>query len=139
MSGTSLPGKDERAVAELTKELLRDISELVRRELDLAKAELTEKVRTLGLGIGLAAAGAVLLLVTLGALTATAIIALATAMDTWLAALIVTIVVGVLGTIVLFLGVKVLRRGVPPVPDQTVESVKEDIAWVKTRAKSGSR
>jgi tetrahydromethanopterin S-methyltransferase subunit C len=77
--------------------------------------------------------------VTLGALTATAIIALATAMDTWLAALIVTIVVGVLGTIVLFLGVKVLRRGVPPVPDQTVESVKEDIAWVKTRAKSGSR
>jgi tetrahydromethanopterin S-methyltransferase subunit C len=139
MSGTSLPGKDERSVAELTKELLRDISELVRRELDLAKAELTEKVRTLGLGIGLAAAGAVLLLVTLGALTATAIIALATAMDTWLAALIVTIVVGVLGTIVLFLGVKVLRRGVPPVPDQTVESVKEDIAWVKTRAKSGSR
>jgi uncharacterized membrane protein YqjE len=139
MSGTSFPGKDERSVAELTKELLRDISELVRRELDLAKVELTEKVRTLGLGIGLAAAGAVLLLVTLGALTATAIIALATAMDTWLAALIVTIVVGVLGTIVLFLGVKVLRRGVPPVPDQTVESVKEDIAWVKTRAKSGSR
>ena len=139
MSGTSVPDSDDRSVAELTKELVRDVSELVRRELDLAKAELAEKARNLGRGIGFAAAGAVLLLVTLGALTATAIIALATAMDTWLAALIVTIVVGVIGTVVLLVGIKTLRRGTPPVPDQTVESVKEDIAWVKTRAKSGSR
>ncbi|HEY7258595.1 MAG TPA: phage holin family protein [Gaiellales bacterium] len=139
MSGSSLPERDDRSVSELTKELLRDVSALVRRELDLAKAELAEKVRQLGLGIGLAAAGAVLLLVALGALTATAIIALATAMDTWLAALIVTIVVAVAGAIVALMGVRVLRRGAPPVPDQTVESVKEDIAWVKTRAKSGSR
>jgi len=139
MSGTNLPERDDRSISELTKELLRDVSELVRRELDLAKSELTEKVRQLASGIGLAAAGAVLLLVALGALTATAIISLSTAMDTWLAALIVTIVVGVAGTIVVLMGVRVLRRGAPPVPDQTVESVKEDIAWVKTRAKSWSR
>jgi uncharacterized membrane protein YqjE len=135
----AVPDRDDRSISELTKDLLSNVSELVRRELDLAKAELAEKARTLGLGIGLAAAGAVLLLVTLGALTATAIISLATAMDTWLAALIVTIAVGVIGTIVLLAGIKTLRRGTPPVPDQTVESVKEDIAWVKTRAKSGSR
>ena len=139
MSGTSHPDRDDRSVAELTKELLRDVSELVRRELDLAKAELAEKVQQLGMGIGLAAVGAVLLLVALGALTATAIIALATTLPTWLAALIVTVVVAVAGAIVLRVGIRVLRRGAPPVPDQTVESVKEDIAWVKTRAKSASR
>lgn len=139
MSGTSHPDRDDRSVAELTKELLRDVSELVRRELDLAKAELTEKVQQLGTGIGLAAVGAVLLLVALGALTATAIIALATTLATWLAALIVTVVVAVAGAIVLRVGIRVLRRGAPPVPDQAVESVKEDIAWVKTRAKSASR
>jgi len=138
MSGASVPERDERSVSELTKELLRDVSELVRRELDLAKAELAEKARPLGAGIGLAAAGAVLLLVALGALTATAIIALATTLATWLAALIVTIVVAVAGTTVLLVGIRVLRRGAPPVPVETVESVKEDVAWVKTRAKSGS-
>lgn len=138
MSGTRLPERDDRSVSELTKELLRDVSELVRREVDLAKVELADKVRRLGMGIGLAIVGAVLLLVALGALTATAIIALATTLSTWLAALIVTIVVGMIGTIVLIVGMRVLRRGAPPVPEQTVESVKEDIAWVKTRAKSGS-
>ena len=138
MSGTSLPERDDRSVSELTKELLRDVSELVRREVDLAKVELAEKARRLGKGIGFAVVGAVLLLVALGALTATAIIALATTLATWLAAVIVTVVVGVIGAIVLSVGLRVLRRGAPPVPEQTVESVKEDIAWVKTRAKSGS-
>jgi uncharacterized membrane protein YqjE len=130
---------DDRSVGELTKDLLRNASELVRRELDLAKAELAEKARHLAVGIGLAALGAVLLLVVLGALTATAILALATVLDTWLAALIVTVVVGVIAAVVLLVGVRALRRGSPPVPDETVDSVKEDIAWVKTRAKSASR
>jgi membrane protein len=75
----------------------------------------------------------------LGALTATAILALATTLDAWLAALIVTIVAAAIGAIVMLVGVRSLGRVAPPVPDQTVDSVKEDIAWVKTRAKSGSR
>jgi uncharacterized membrane protein YqjE len=139
MSGTSLPRDDERSIAELTKELLRNVSELVRRELELAKVELKEKTRRLAVGIGLVAAGALILLVMLGALTATAILALATTLDAWLAALIVTIVAGAIGALVLLLGVRSISRGAPPVPDHTVESVKEDIAWVKTRAKSGTR
>ena len=139
MSGTRVPSHDDRSLADLTKELLRNVSELVRRELDLAKAELAEKGRALGLGIGLAAVGAVLLLGMLGTLIATAILALATAMDAWLAALIVAIALAVVGAIVLYTGVRALRRGAPPVPGETVDSVKEDIAWVKTRAKSASR
>jgi uncharacterized membrane protein YqjE len=139
MSGTSIPDRDDRSVAELTKELLRNVSALVRRELDLAKAELAEKGRRLALGIGLVAVGAVLLVAMLGALTATAILGLATAMDAWLAALIVTIVLALLGAVVLRFGARALRAGTPPVPGETVDSVKEDIAWVKTRAKSASR
>jgi membrane protein len=139
VSGTSLPHDDARSVAELTKELLRNVSELLRREIELAKVELAEKGRRLGTGIALAAVGGVILLAMLGALTATAILALATTLDAWLAALIVTIVAGVLGAVVLLAGVRALKRGTPPVPDQTVDSVKEDIAWVKTRAKSESR
>jgi MFS family permease len=140
VSGTSIPGNDDRSVAELTKALLRDASALARGEIDLAKAELAEKGRRLAVGIGLVGAGAVLMLAMLGALVATAILALATAMDAWLAALIVTIVLAVVGAVVLLLGTRALRRGAPPVPGETVDSVKEDIAWLKTRAKSaGSR
>jgi uncharacterized membrane protein YqjE len=139
VSGTSLPRDDDRSIAELTKDLLRNVSELVRRELDLARAELAEKGRRLAVGIALVAVGGIILLAMLGALTATAILALSTTLETWLAALIVTIVAAVIGTIVVFVGVRSLQRGAPPVPDQTVDSVKEDIAWVKTRAKSGSR
>ena len=138
-SGTSLPRGDDRSIADLTKDLLRNVSELVRRELDLARAELAEKARRLGVGIALVAVGGIIFLAVLGALTATAILALATTLDAWLAALIVTIVAAAIGAIVVLVGVRSLRRGAPPVPDQTVDSVKEDIAWVKTRAKSGSR
>jgi hypothetical protein len=136
----AVPGNDDRSVAELTKALLHDASELVRRELDLAKAELAEKGRRLAVGIGLLAVGAVLMLAVLGTLIATAVLALATVMDAWLAALVVTLVLAVLGAVVLLFGTRALRRGAPPVPDETVDSVKEDIAWVKIRAKSaGSR
>jgi hypothetical protein len=136
----AVPGNDDRSVAELTKTLLHDASELVRRELDLAKAELAEKGRRLAVGIGLLAVGAVLMLAVLGTLIATAVLALATVMDAWLAALVVTLVLAVLGAVILLFGTRALRRGTPPVPDETVDSVKEDIAWLKTRAKSaGSR
>jgi uncharacterized membrane protein YqjE len=129
---------EDRSVGELTKELLRNVSELVRREIDLAKAELAEKVGHLSMGIGLVAAGVFLLVVMVGALTTTAILALATTLDAWLAALIVTVVVGLLAAILLLIGIRAVRRGTPPVPADTVDSVKEDIAWLKTRAKSGA-
>ncbi|HEX2376320.1 MAG TPA: phage holin family protein [Gaiellales bacterium] len=139
MSGTSAPSRDDRSLAELTKELLRDVSALVRSEIQLAKAEVAEKGGRLAGGVGLAAAGAVVLLAMLGALVATAILALATTLPAWLAALIVAIVIGIIGGLLVLLGVRALRRATPPVPEHAVDSVKEDIAWVKTRAKSANR
>ena len=84
------------------------------------------------------AAAAVLGLVALGALTATAIIALSNVVSTWLAALIVTVVVGLLAGILLLIGIKLLRRGVPPAPTESVDQMKEDVSWVKARARSGA-
>jgi len=83
-------------------------------------------------------AAAVLGLVALGALTATAIIALSNVVSTWLAALIVTVVAGVLAGILLLVGIKLLRRGVPPAPTESVDRMKEDVSWVKARARSGA-
>jgi uncharacterized membrane protein YqjE len=144
MNATQLnggPAEDlqDRSIGDLTKQLTQDISELIRKELELAKAELSEKARNLAVGGGLIAGGAVLGLVTLGCLTAAAIMALAIVLPDWAAALIVGGAVALVAGLLALVGLKSMRRAAPAVPAETVESVKEDVAWVKTRAKSGMR
>jgi uncharacterized membrane protein YqjE len=129
---------NQRSMRELIDQLSADARGLVRAEVSLARAELEEKARRLAAGGALVGAAAVLGLVTLGALTATAIIALSNVVSTWLAALIVTVVVGVLAGILLLVGIKLLRRGVPPAPTESVDQMKEDVSWVKARARSGA-
>jgi uncharacterized membrane protein YqjE len=129
---------NQRSMRELIDKLSTDARELVRAEVSLARAELEEKARRLAAGGALVGAAAVLGLVALGALTATAIIALSNVVSTWLAALIVTVVAGVLAGILLLLGIKLLRRGVPPAPTESVDQMKEDVSWVKARARSGA-
>ena len=129
---------NQRSMRELIDKLSADARELVRAEVSLARAELGEKARRLAAGGALVAAAAVLGIVALGALTATAIIALSNVVSTWLAALIVTVVVGLLAGILLLVGIKLLRRGVPPAPTESVDQMKEDVSWVKARARSGA-
>jgi uncharacterized membrane protein YqjE len=129
---------NQRSMRELIDKLSADARGLVRAEVSLARAELEEKVRRLAAGGALVAAAAVLGLMALGALTATAIIALSNVVSTWLAALIVTVVVGLLAGILLLIGIKLLRRGVPPAPTESVDQMKEDVSWVKARARSGA-
>jgi len=129
---------NQRSMRELIDQLSADARGLVRAEVSLARAELEEKVRRLAAGGALVAAAAVLGLVAIGALTATAIIVLSNVVSTWLAALIVTVVVGLLAGILLLVGIKLLRRGVPPAPTESVDQMKEDVSWVKARARSGA-
>ena len=128
----------QRSMREMIDKLSTDARELVRAEVGLARAELEEKARRLAAGGALVGAAAVLGLVALGALAATAIIALSNVVSTWLAALIVTVVAGVLAGILLVIGIKLLRRGVPPAPTESVDQMKEDVSWVKARARSGA-
>jgi len=135
-AGASLP-TDATTVTtgELVTRLSSQVSELVRGELALAKAELAEKGKRAGIGAGLAGTAGVLALYGLGALIAAVIAALALAMPVWAAALIVAVVIFIVAGILGLLGKGQLQRATPPVPQNTVESVKRDVAALSERIK----
>jgi membrane protein len=121
----------ERPAGELVKDLSTQVSTLVRQELELAKVELTEKGKQAGIGAGMFGGAGLFALYGVGALVATAILALATAVDGWLAALIVAVVLFALAGVLALLGKARTKRAVPPMPEQTVETLKEDVRYTK--------
>jgi uncharacterized membrane protein YqjE len=112
---------------------------LAKQELQLAKAEMKEKGRKAGPGIGMLGAAAGVGLLAAGALTAFVIIALDEAMATWLAALLVGLVYAAVAAGLFLMGKARVRDAGPFVPEQTIETVKEDIEWAKTQVGSESR
>jgi hypothetical protein len=129
----------ERPVGELLKELSNQTTTLVRQELELAKAEMAEKGKKAGLGAGMFGGAGLAGLLALGALTACLIAALATAMDLWLAALIVAVVYAAIAGALALAGRRKTQEASPPAPEQAIESTKEDVQWAKTRAKSARK
>jgi uncharacterized membrane protein YqjE len=127
----------DRPTGDLLKELSNETTTLVRQEIELAKAELGEKGKTAGLGAGLFGGAGVFGLGAFAALTTCIIAALDSAMPLWLAALIPAVVYGAVAGVLALQGRDKVREAGPPVPEQTTESVKEDVQWAKTRAKSG--
>ena len=95
-----------------------------RLELELAQLEVKKKVTSLGLGIGLAIGAAVFAFYGLGFLFATIAAGLATAMSTWLAILIVTCGLFLVGAILGLLGVNRIKKGTPPIPEQAILEAK---------------
>jgi Flp pilus assembly protein TadB len=125
---------------ELVKELADEVSALVRAEIELARAELTEKGKRAGIGIGEVGAAGLVALYALGALTACFIAGLAAlGAPVWVAALIVAIVYGAIALVLYLVGRRQLERGLPPTPERTQKTVKEDIEWAKTRTPSSER
>ena len=120
---------------ELVNRLSTQVSELVRGELALAKAELTQKGKRAGIGAGLAGTAGVLALYGVGALVTTAIAALALVLPLWAAALIVAVVIFIVAGVLGLLGKNQLQRATPPLPESTVESVKRDVATLTERIK----
>lgn len=129
----------ELSVPELMRQLSDQTATLVRQELELAKAELTVKGKRVGIGAGMFGAAGVFGLYALGALTAAVILALSLAMTGWLAALIVTAVYGAVAGGLALSGKSNVQRGVPPVPEQTVATVREDVEIAKQRVQEGRR
>ena len=125
------PDLRDRSTGELVKDLSQQASTLVRQELQLAKTEMAEKGKKAGIGFGLLAGAAIAALLMLGTLTAFLILALDEAMPAWGAALIVTLVWGAVAAALAVIGRKTLQEMGTPVPEKTVESVKEDIEWLK--------
>lgn len=129
------PARDE-SVGQLLGELSSDMSTLVRQEVALAQAELKQKARTAGKGAGMLAGAAVMGLAVLGALTAFLIIAVDRVAPLWVAALAVTVLWALITAGLAIAGRGALKRAMPAKPEQTVETVKEDVAWAKNQAKS---
>jgi len=129
----------ERPVGELLRELSQQTTTLVRQELELAKAEMAQKGRQAGVGAGLLTGAGVVGLAAFGALTACFVAALATGMATWLAALIVAVIYAAVAGVLALVGRNRVKQASPPAPEQTIETVKEDVQWAKTQARSGRR
>jgi uncharacterized membrane protein YqjE len=132
-------GQGDRPVGELMSELAEQTSTLVRQELALARAELTEKGRTAGVGMGLIGGGGGLALFAFGALTASVILLLDQAMAAWLAALVVAVLYAAVAAALALRGKERIEESTPPVPEQTIETLKEDLEWAKTQTRSGTR
>ena len=126
----------ERPIGDLVKQLAGQTSTLVRQELDLAKAEMSEKATVAGKGAGLLGGAAVVGLLAAGSLTACLILALSEVVPDWLAALLVALVMAALAAVLAMQGRNRIRAATPPVPEQTVETVKEDVEWAKTQRPS---
>jgi hypothetical protein len=130
----------DRPIGELLKQLSQETSTLVKQELELAKAEMTEKGKHAGVGAGFIGGGALFGLGTFGALTACLIALLATAVEhVWLAALIVAVVYGAIAAGLAVRGKDKIQEAAPPAPEQTVETVKEDVEWARTQTRSAAR
>jgi hypothetical protein len=129
----------ERPIGELLKQLSEETTSLVRQELDLAKAEVAQKGQQAGKGVGMFGGAGVMGFLALGALTAFFILLLDGAMPNWLAALIVALVYGAVAGVLALRGRNRVRQAGPPIPEQTLETVKEDVQWAKTRKQSAGR
>ena len=137
------PAQDDlrdRPIGDLLRELSQETTTRVKQELELAKAEMTQKGKDAGAGAGCIGGGALFGLGMFGALTAALIALLATAVDhVWLAALIVAVVYGEIAGVLALRGKDKIQEAAPASPEQTVETVKEDVEWARTQTRSAAR
>ncbi|MDI5904800.1 MULTISPECIES: phage holin family protein [Streptomyces] len=133
--GSPRPGSPaQEPVGDLVQRASQQLSQLVRDEMRLAQAEMTEKGKRFGKGGGLFGGAGLVGVLTLQALVATVIAALSLAVDVWVAALIVTGVLAAVTALMAALGKQQVSKASPPAPEQTADSVKADMAEIKERA-----
>ncbi len=127
----------ERPVGDLVKDATEQAQRLIRQEVELAKVELTEKGKKAGIGAGMFGGAGLFGLFAFAALTAAIIGAVDLAVPFWAAALIVAAVYGAIAGALALTGKNKVQEATPPLPEQAVDNVKEDVAWTKQRAQAG--
>ena len=130
------PTGDDRSVGELVQQLSQQTSTLIRQEMRLAQAELQEKGKRAGRGAGMFGGAGLVALYGVGALIAAVIMLVATALEPWLAAAIVGVVLLAIGGILALVGRSQVKQATPAKPEQAIESVQADIDEVKARARN---
>jgi len=139
LNGSPVRPASDQSTSELVQKASEQITRLVKDEIALAKAELTEKGKHAGIGVGLFGGGGVLALYGVGALVATLIVVFDLFLPLWLAALIVTVVLFAGAGILALLGKKQVTQAVPPEPSAAIESAKADVDEVKNAIKTRSQ
>jgi cbb3-type cytochrome oxidase subunit 3 len=129
----------ERPLGEVARDLTRDLSLLVRQEVQLAKAEMAQKGRVAAPGLGMIGGASVVALMAAGALTAAAILVLSVFLPEWLSALLVGFALAGIAYVLAKQGKERVEEAGSPVPEKTIETVKEDLEWAKTRATSARK
>jgi hypothetical protein len=136
---SSAPGPaPTRSLFALIGDVPRLIVDLFRQEIESLKQELIDKAKHAGIGIGLLAAAATFAFFLFGVLIAAAILGLSTVFAPWLAALIVAGGLLLVTVILLLVGIRNVRRGVPPAPTKTIESIKDDVRVIQGTARRRS-
>ena len=125
---------NDHSLADLARQLSNQTTDLVRHEVELAKAELRVKGKRAGMGASMFGGAGAFGVYALGALTAAIIAGIAEALPVWAAALIVAAVYGAIAGILALRGKKKVQQATPPLPEETVQSVKEDVRYTKQRA-----
>jgi hypothetical protein len=128
---TTPPETRDASIGELLGRLAKDSGTLVRQEIALARAELKQKARAAGPAAGMFGAAYVIGMLAATALTAGIVLLLARVMPAWLAATIVAVIYAIVAAVLVRQGQRQLREAMPPIPEQTVETIKEDVEWVK--------
>jgi membrane protein implicated in regulation of membrane protease activity len=124
-------GAPKRSLLSLVTDIPALIQELFHREVELLKAEVIAKLKALGIGAGLIAIAAVVLLFMVGTLLTAAIFGLSAVMPDWLAALVVSAFLLIVAAILALIGYRILKRGVPPVPTESIDSLQRDYRAIR--------
>ncbi len=115
----------------LVHQLSQQIPELIRSEIRLAQAEVAQKGKRAGVGLGMFSLAGLLAFFAVAALVTTAILGLAQVVDAWLAALIVALVLLAAAAVAGLMGRNKVAEAAPPAPERAIQGIKEDIATVK--------
>ncbi|MFJ7073870.1 phage holin family protein [Streptomyces sp. NPDC098781] len=126
--------RSDASVGELVQEASQELTDLVRAEMRLAQAEMTQKGKRLGMGGGMFGGAGLVGFLALQAMIATAIAALAVPLPVWAAGLIVTGILLVVAAVMAAVGRAKVRNATPAAPEQTIDSVRTDVAEIKERA-----
>jgi len=135
VTGGSSAGGSDASTSELVGQAADQISRLVRDELALARAEMTEKGKQVGLGAGLLGGSGLVVLYGVAALLVAVVLGLAEAMPAWLAALIVALALFAVAAVMAVLGRRKVEQATPLIPEETARSIKADIDELQERAR----
>jgi uncharacterized membrane protein YqjE len=127
--GSTPPADRPPSMGRLVEQLSEQATRLVRAEIALAKAELAEKAKRSGVGIGLLGAALVVVLYAVGVLIWSAIIGLAEAWPLWLSALVVGVAMVLFAAALVLIGVRQLKQAARK--PETIDRVKDDVAALK--------